>query len=134
MDRFHISEREVTREELTQALQDIIRLLSLGIKGQLRVHHLQTLGVVQNELFSAGVSGIKGPTTAYTVTLLLGTDDDPHIQIGSEDDVHALAANPDEIASMVGDFIETIEEEAFEEKHYKDDDPVIVNGRIDWED
>src|SRR5687767_5186715 len=115
-------EVEVTREELSDALQAVVRDLSEGLKGTDRDVYTSADDLAQNDWFFAGVSDEEGQ---YAVTMwpAEGEDDMLRIDIGSEEDVHKLAANPDMVSAMTDDFIEAMSDEYDEEfEEYDEDD------------
>ena len=115
-------EVEVTREELADALQAVVRDLSEGLKGTDRVVYTSADDLAQNDWFFAGVSDEDGQ---YAVTMwpAEGEDDMLRIDIGSEEDVHKLAANPDMVSAMTDDFIDAMSDEYDDEfEEYDEDD------------
>lgn len=116
-------EYEVTREELVDALQEVVVNLSEGLKGGDRDSYLDADDLAQNDWFYAGVSDEEG---MYAVTMWRaeGEEHELRVDIGSENDVHELAANPDEVASIVDDFIEAMSEdyEEYLEEEAEDED------------
>ena len=113
-------EYEVTREELVDALHEVVANLSAGLKGEDRDSYLDADDLAQNDWFYAGVSDEEG---MYAVTMWRaeGEEHELRVDIGTEDDVHALAANPDEAAAIVDDFIEAMSED-YEEYLEEEDD------------
>lgn len=103
-------EVEVTREELIQALQEVVNDLSQGLKGSDREAYAGADDLAQNDWFFAGVSDQEGQ---YAITMwpAEGDEDMLRIDIGSENDVHALASNPDQVAALADDFIEGLSED-----------------------
>lgn len=116
-------EYEVTREELVDALQEVVVNLSEGLKGSDRDSYLDADDLAQNDWFYAGVSDEEG---MYAVTMWRaeGEEHELRVDIGTEDEVHALSSNPDEIAAIVDDFIEAMSEdyEEFEEEEEEEED------------
>ncbi len=114
-------EFEVTREELIEALQQVVTDLSNGLKGDERDAHLGADDLAQNDWFFAGVSDEDGQ---YAVTMwpAEGEEDMLRIDIGTEDDVHALAGSPDQIAALTDDFIEAMSEDFEEYEEYEEED------------
>src|SRR5690349_2209836 len=114
-------EFEVTREELIEALQQVVTDLSNGLKGDERDAYLGADDLAQNDWFFAGVSDEDGQ---YAVTMwpAEGEEDMLRIDIGTEDDVHALAESPDQIAALTDDFIEAMSEDFEEYEEYEEDD------------
>jgi len=113
-------EYEVTREELVDALQEVVVNLSEGLKGSDRDSYLDADDLAQNDWFYAGVSDEEG---MYAVTMWRaeGEEHELRVDIGTEDEVHALSSNPDEIAAIVDDFIEAMSED-YEEFEEEEDD------------
>ena len=147
-------EYEVTREELVDALQEVVANLSAGLKGDDRDSYLDADDLAQNDWFYAGVSDEEG-MYAITMWRAEGEEHELRVDIGTEDDVHELAANPEEAAAIVDDFIEAmsedyeeyleeeedeeegefeeeegefVEDEELEEVEEEDDDSVRQNG------
>jgi len=119
-------EFEVTREELIDALQQVVTDLSSGLKGEDRDQYLGADDLAQNDWFFAGVSDEDGQ---YAITMwpAEGEEDMLRIDIGTEEDVHALADSPDQIAALTDDFIEAMSEdyeeyEEYEEEEYEEDE------------
>jgi hypothetical protein len=122
-------EYEVTREELVDALHEVVANLSAGLKGEDRDSYLDADDLAQNDWFYAGISDEEG---MYAVTMWRaeGEEHELRVDIGTEDDVHALAANPEEAAAIVDDFIEAmsedyeeyLDEEDDEDEEYAEDD------------
>jgi hypothetical protein len=113
---------EVTREELIDALQQVVTDLSNGLKGDERDAYLGADDLAQNDWFFAGVSDEEGQ---YAVTMwpAEGEEDMLRIDIGTEEDVHALADSPDQIAALTDDFIEAMSEDYDEEyEEYEEED------------
>ncbi len=115
-DEEEYEEYEVTREELVDALQEVIVNLSQGLQGPDRDAYLGADDLAQNDWFYAGVSDEEG---MYAVTMWRaeGEEHELRVDIGTADDVQLLAGNTDEIAAIVDDFIEAMSEdyEEFEE-------------------
>ena len=105
---------EITRDELIEAMREVITDLSEGLKGSDRDAYLDADDLAQNDWFFAGVSDKPGQ---YAVTMwpAEGDEDMLRIDIGSEDDVHSLASDPDQLAVLTDDFIEGLNEEFDEE-------------------
>ena len=97
-------EFEVTREELIDALQQVVTDLSNGLQGEDREAYTGADDLAQNDWFFAGVSDEDGQ---YAITMwpAEGEEDMLRIDIGTEEDVHALAGSPDQIAALTDDFI-----------------------------
>jgi hypothetical protein len=114
-------EFEVTREELIEALQQVVTDLSKGLKGDERDAYLGADDLAQNDWFFAGVSDEDGQ---YAVTMwpAEGEEDMLRIDIGTEDDVHALADSPDQIAALTDDFIEAMSEDFEEYEEYEEEE------------
>jgi len=114
-------EFEVTREELIEALQQVVTDLSNGLKGDERDAYLGADDLAQNDWFFAGVSDEDGQ---YAVTMwpAEGEEDMLRIDIGTEDDVHALAESPDQIAALTDDFIEAMSEDFEEYEEYEEEE------------
>ena len=114
-------EFEVTREELIDALQQVVTDLSNGLKGDERDAYLGADDLAQNDWFFAGVSDEEGQ---YAVTMwpAEGEEDMLRIDIGTEDDVHALAGSPDQIAALTDDFIEAMSEDYEEYEEYEEEE------------
>jgi hypothetical protein len=114
-------EFEVTREELIDALQQVVTDLSNGLKGDEREAYLGADDLAQNDWFFAGVSDEEGQ---YAVTMwpAEGEEDMLRIDIGTEDEVHALADSPDQIAALTDDFIEAMSEDYEEYEEYEEED------------
>lgn len=116
---------EVTREELSSALQGVVRDLSEGLKGTDRDVYTSADDLAQNDWFFAGVSDEDGQ---YAVTMwpAEGEDDMLRIDIGDEEAVHTLAASPDMVSAMTDDFIEAMsddfDDDEFEEYDEDDED------------
>ncbi len=123
---------EVTREELIDALQEVVVNLSAGLKGSDRDAYLDADDLAQNDWFYAGVSDEEG---MYAVTMWRaeGEEHELRVDIGTEDDVHELAGNPDEVAAIVDDFIEAMSEdyEEFEEDMEEEEEAEYENGGED---
>jgi hypothetical protein len=119
---------EVTREELVDALQEVVANLSAGLKGDDRDAYLGADDLAQNDWFYAGVSDEEG---MYAVTMWRaeGEEHELRVDIGNEDDVHTLASNPEEVADIVDDFIEAMSED-YEEYLEEEDE----EGEYDEED
>jgi hypothetical protein len=126
-------EYEVTREELVDALQEVVVNLSEGLKGSDRDAYLDADDLAQNDWFYAGVSDEEG---MYAVTMWRaeGEEHELRVDIGTEDDVHALSSNPDEVAAIVDDFIEAMSEDYEEFEEEEDDDDVDNDIEDDGED
>lgn len=103
-------EVEITREELVAALQEVVRDLSTGLKGEDRDAYAGADDLAQNDWFFAGVSDQEG---TYSVTMwpAEGEEDMLRIDIGTEEDVHRLAENPEMVESMTDEFISAMEDE-----------------------
>jgi len=114
-------EVEVTRDELVSALQDVVRDLSNGLKGEDRDVYMSADDLAQNDWFFAGVSDEEGQ---YAVTMwpAEGEEEMLRIDIGSEEDVHKLASNPEMVAAMTDDFIDAMGEEYEDYEEYDDED------------
>jgi hypothetical protein len=114
-------ELEVTREELIEALQQVVTDLSNGLKGDERDAYLGADDLAQNDWFFAGVSDEEGQ---YAVTMwpAEGEEDMLRIDIGTEEDVHTLATSPDQIAALTDDFIEAMSEDYEEYEEYEEDE------------
>jgi hypothetical protein len=113
-------EYEVTREELVDALQEVVVNLSEGLQGADRDAYLDADDLAQNDWFYAGVSDEPG---MYAVTMWRaeGEEHELRVDIGTADDVHQLAGNPDEVAAIVDDFIEAMSED-FDEDYDEDEE------------
>jgi hypothetical protein len=100
---------EITRGELLEALQEVVRDLSAGLKGNDREAYLGADDLAQNDWFFAGVSDQEG---TYSVTMWPGEGEEDMLSmdIGTEDGVHNLADNPEMIERMTDGFISAIEE------------------------
>jgi hypothetical protein len=107
-------EVEVTREELIDALQEVIVRLSNGLNGDERDSYLESDDLSQNDWFFAGISD-QPDQFAVTMWPAEGDEDMLRIDIGGEEDVHSLASDPDQIAALADDFIEGLSEEYEEE-------------------
>src|SRR5438093_9964985 len=83
-------EVEITREELVDALQEVVTGLSNGLKGEERDSYLEADDLSQNDWFFAGISDQPGQF-AVTMWPAEGDEDMLRIDIGTEDDVHKLA-------------------------------------------
>jgi hypothetical protein len=103
-------EYEVTREELVDALQEVVASLSAGLKGGDRDAYLDADDLAQNDWFYAGVSDEEG-MYAITMWRAEGEEHELRVDIGNENDVHELANNPEEAAAIVDDFIEAMSED-----------------------
>lgn len=114
-------EYEVTREELVDALQEVVRNLSEGLKGSDRDAYVSADDLAQNDWFYAGVSDEDG-MYAITMWRAEGEEHELRVDIGAENDVHELAANPDEAAAIVDDFIEAMSEDYEEEDEEEDEE------------
>src|SRR5262249_27216439 len=114
-------EVEVTREELIDALQEVITGLSNGLQGDERDSYLEADDLSQNDWFFAGVSDQPGQF-AVTMWPAEGDEDMLRIDIGTEDDVHALASDPDQVAALADDFIEGLSEEYDEDYEEEDEE------------
>ena len=103
-------EYEVTREELVDALQEVIVNLSEGLQGADRDAYLDADDLAQNDWFYAGVSDEAG---MYAVTMWRaeGEEHELRVDIGTADDVQKLVGNSDEVAAIVDDFIEAMSED-----------------------
>ena len=103
-------EVEITRDELVASLQEVVRDLSAGLKGNDREAYLGADDLAQNDWFFAGVSDQEG---TYSVTMwpAEGEEDMLRIDIGTEDEVHNLADNPEMVESMTDEFISAMEDE-----------------------
>ena len=114
-------EFEVTREELIDALQQVVTDLSNGLQGEDRDAYMGADDLAQNDWFFAGVSDEDGQ---YAITMwpAEGEEDMLRIDIGTEEDVHALAQSPDQIAALTDDFIEAMSEDYEEYEEYEEDD------------
>jgi hypothetical protein len=114
-------EFEVTREELIDALQQVVTDLSSGLKGEDRDAYMGADDLAQNDWFFAGVSDEDGQ---YAITMwpAEGEEDMLRIDIGTEEDVHALADSPDQIAALTDDFIEAMSEDYEEYEEYEEDE------------
>lgn len=127
-------EYEVTREELVDALQEVVVNLSEGLKGSDRDSYLDADDLAQNDWFYAGVSDEDG---MYAVTMWRaeGEEHELRVDIGNEDEVHALAGNPDEVAAIVDDFIEAMSEdyEEFEEEEDEDGEDDVDEDDEEYE-
>jgi hypothetical protein len=123
-------EFEVTREELIDALQQVVTDLSNGLQGEDRDAYMGADDLAQNDWFFAGVSDEDGQ---YAITMwpAEGEEDMLRIDIGTEEEVHALAGSPDQIAALTDDFIEAMSEE-YEE--YEEDDEEEEGEEDDFED
>jgi len=113
-------ELEVTREELIDALQQVVTDLSNGLKGDERDAYVGADDLAQNDWFFAGVSDEEGQ---YAVTMwpAEGEEDMLRIDIGTEEDVHALADSPDQIAALTDDFIEAMSEDYEDYEEYDEE-------------
>ena len=125
-------EVEVTREELADALQAVVRDLSEGLKGTDRDVYTSADDLAQNDWFFAGVSDEDGQ---YAVTMwpAEGEDDMLRIDIGSEEDVHKLASNPEMVSAMTDDFIEAMSDEYDEFEEYDEDDEDLEDEELEDE-
>ena len=116
-------EYEVTREELVDALQEVIVNLSEGLQGPDRDAYQGADDLAQNDWFYAGVSDEEG---MYAVTMWRaeGEEHELRVDIGTADEVKLLAGNTDEIAAIVDDFIEAMSEdyEEFDEDEEGEDE------------
>lgn len=114
-------EVEVTRDELVAALQEVVRDLSDGLKGDDRNVYLSADDHAKNDWFFAGVSDEEGQ---YAVTMwpAEGEEEMLRIDIGGEEDVHKLASNPEMIAAMTDDFIDAMGDEYEDYEEYDDED------------
>ncbi len=114
-------EVEVTREELADALQAVVRDLSEGLKGSDRDVYTSADDLAQNDWFFAGVSDEEGQ---YAVTMwpAEGEDDMLRIDIGNEEAVHTLASTPDMVSAMTDDFIEAMSDDFDEFEEYDEDE------------
>jgi hypothetical protein len=114
-------ELEVTREELIDALQQVVTDLSNGLKGDERDAYVGADDLAQNDWFFAGVSDEEGQ---YAVTMwpAEGEEDMLRIDIGTEEDVHALADSPDQIAALTDDFIEAMSEDYEDYEEYDEEE------------
>jgi len=114
-------EFEVTREELIEALQQVVTDLSGGLKGEDRDAYMGADDLAQNDWFFAGVSDEDGQ---YAITMwpAEGEEDMLRIDIGTEEDVHALADSPDQIAALTDDFIEAMSEDYEEYEEYEEEE------------
>jgi len=114
-------EFEVTREELIEALQQVVTDLSSGLKGEDRDAYQGADDLAQNDWFFAGVSDEDGQ---YAITMwpAEGEEDMLRIDIGTEEDVHALADSPDQIAALTDDFIEAMSEDYEEYEEYEEEE------------
>ncbi|HEX8228081.1 MAG TPA: hypothetical protein VF826_02080 [Chloroflexia bacterium] len=114
-------EVEVTRDELINALQEVLQNLSGGLRGPNRGTYRVASDLAQNEWFYAGVSDRK---RQYAITMwpAEGDEDMLRIDIGSEEDVHRLAADPEMLAAMTDDFIEAMDEDYDEYEEYDEED------------
>jgi hypothetical protein len=114
-------EFEVTREELIEALQQVVTDLSSGLKGEDRDAYMGADDLAQNDWFFAGVSDEDGQ---YAITMwpAEGEEDMLRIDIGTEEDVHALADSPDQIAALTDDFIEAMSEDYEEYEEYEEEE------------
>ena len=133
-------EVEVTREELIDALQEVITGLSSGLNGDERDSYLEADDLSQNDWFFAGVSDQPGQF-AVTMWPAEGDEDMLRIDIGGEEDVHNLASDPDQIAALADDFIDGLseeydegeEEEEMEEEEFDEDEEDEYNEDEDYE-
>ncbi len=114
-------EVEVTRDELINALQEVVQNLSEGLRGADRETYLAADDLAQNEWFFAGVSDEEGQ---YAITMwpAEGDEDMLRIDIGSEEDVHRLASDQEMLAAMTDDFIEAMDEDYEEYEEYEEDE------------
>ena len=116
-------EYEVTREELVDALQEVIVNLSEGLQGPDAGAYMDADDLAQNDWFYAGVSDEAG---MYAVTMWRaeGEEHELRVDIGTAEDVKQLAGNSDEIAAIVDDFIEAMSEdyEEFDEDEEEEDE------------
>ena len=115
-------EVEITREELVASLQEVVRDLSGGLKGEDRDAYLGADDLAQNDWFFAGVSDEEEGTYSVTMWPAEGEEDMLRIDIGTEDDVHSLAENPEMIEAMTDDFIQAMEEGYDEDYEEYDED------------
>jgi hypothetical protein len=125
MDMEEGEEVEITREELVASLQEVVRDLSAGLKGDDRDAYLGADDLSQNDWFFAGVSDDQEGTYSVTMWPAEGEEDMLRIDIGSEDEVHKLADNPEMIEAMTDDFIQAMEEgydEDYEEFEEEEED------------
>lgn len=113
-------EIEVTREELIDALKEVVTNLSEGLKGADADAYRTADDLAQNDWFFAGVSDRPGQ---YAVTMwpAEGDEDMLRIDIGSEEDVHNLAGDQEQVAALTDDFIEGMSEE-YDEDYDEDDE------------
>ena len=119
-------EVEVTREELINALQDVVTKLSDGLQGGDREIYLSSDYPpedypAQNEWFFAGASDEEGQF-AVTMWPAEGEEDMLRIDIGTEEDVATLASSPDQVAGLTDDFIDAMSEEDFEYDEYGEEE------------
>jgi hypothetical protein len=119
-------EVEVTREELINALQDVVTKLSSGLQSGDREVYLSSDYPpedypAQNEWFFAGASDEDGQF-AVTMWPAEGEEDMLRIDIGTEDDVARLANDPEQVAALTDDFIDAMSEEDYEYEEYEDED------------
>jgi|GEM_PF-2926521 len=136
-------EVEITRDELVASLQEVVRDLSTGLKGEKRDAYLGADDLAQNDWFFAGVSDQDG---TYSVTMwpAEGEEDMLRIDIGTEDDVHSLADNPEMVESMTDEFISAMEDEddfeddeefeEYEDEDEEDDEDLMEDEDDDEED
>jgi hypothetical protein len=126
-------EFEVTREELIEALQQVVTDLSNGLHGEDRDAYMGADDLAQNDWFFAGVSDEDGQ---YAITMwpAEGEEDMLRIDIGTEEEVHALAGSPDQIAALTDDFIEAMSEDFEEYEEYEDDEEDEEDEEDDYED
>jgi hypothetical protein len=113
-------EIEVTREELIDALKEVVTNLSEGLRGSDAETYRTADDLAQNDWFFAGVSDRPGQ---YAVTMwpAEGDEDMLRIDIGSEEDVHNLAGDQEQVAALTDDFIEGMSEE-YDEDYDEDED------------
>jgi hypothetical protein len=122
-------EIEVTREELIDALKEVVTNLSDGLKGADAEAYRTADDLAQNDWFFAGVSDRPGQ---YAVTMwpAEGDEDMLRIDIGSEEDVHNLAGDQEQIAALTDDFIEGMSEE-YDEDYDEDEDEELEDEDLE---
>jgi hypothetical protein len=119
-EEFDDEEIEVTRDELMNALQEVVRDLSDGLKGEDRETYMNADDLAQNEWFFAGVSDEDGQF-AVTMWPAEGEEDMLRIDIGTENDVHNLASNTEQIGALTDDFIDAMSED-YDDEYDEDED------------
>jgi len=113
-------EIEVTRDELVEALREVVTNLSDGLKGPDAEAYRTADDLAQNDWFFAGVSDRPGQ---YAVTMwpAEGDEDMLRIDIGSEEDVQNLAGDSEQVAALTDDFIEGMSED-YDDEDYDEDE------------